>query len=92
MFYGTFNGCAGLTSIGDGLFGDLSGNAQQGMFANTFSGCSGLTGPSARTTSGQYLYKIWPDVTAEQAGDCYTGATGLSDYALIPGIWGGEAE
>ncbi len=87
MFYGTFSGCAGLTSIGDGLFGDLSGNAQQGMFANTFSGCSGLTGPSARTTSGQYLYKIWPDVTAEQAGDCYTGATGLSDYANIPYPW-----
>ena len=88
MFYGTFRGCSGLTTIGDKMFGNLSGTAQDGMFKETFVGCTSLTGPSARTTSGKYLYEIWPVATEGQVGDCYdAGATGLADYAAIPAPW-----
>ncbi len=87
MFSGTFADCRGLTSIGDGLFGDISGTAQNDMFGNTFYGCSALRGSSARTTTGKYLYEIWPNATTGQVSGCYNGASGLTDYAKMPSTW-----
>ena len=91
MFYNTFSSCSGLTSIPENLFGNISGTAQRGMFKETFYNCTSLTGPSARI-NGQYLYEIWPDATSSQVSNMYSGATGLSDYACIPTVWGGGGE
>ena len=86
MFSSTFSGCTGLESIPENLFGNISGGVQYYMFRSTFSGCTSLTGPSARI-NGQYLYEIWPAATVNQVGGCYSGATGLTDYADIPDAW-----
>jgi hypothetical protein len=45
-----------------------------------------LTGPSA-TSNGQYLYEIFSITDSFQSSGCYSGATGLSDYASIPAAW-----
>ena len=94
MFRNTFYNCTGLESIGNGLFDNITGAKTSAMFWGTFNNCSGLTGPSA-TSNGQFIYEKWSDATAEpninigQVNDCYTGATGLSDWADIPKCWGG---
>ncbi|MBD5400845.1 hypothetical protein HDR61_03835, partial [bacterium] len=66
--------------------GDISGTAQYGMFASMFYGCTSLTGASAKI-NGKYLYEIWPDATTNRVGSCYSGDTGLDDYADIPAEW-----
>lgn len=88
MFGDTFSGCTGLTSIPEKLFGDISGPAVPDMFAYMFDGCTGLTGPSAKI-GGKYLYEIWPDATAEQVGNMYSGCNNLDDYCKMPNAWGG---
>ncbi|GBR77416.1 bacterial Ig-like domain group 3 [Candidatus Termititenax dinenymphae] len=81
MFDYTFSD-SGLTSIPDGLFFGINGNAYK-IFYRTFLGCSNLTGNSAKTSDGRYLYEAYPN----NGDDCYSGATGLSDYASIPVVW-----
>jgi len=89
-FQATFKTCPGLTGIGDGLFDGITGAATTllaNMFNSTFNGCTGLTGLSA-TSDGQFLYDKWPNaLTGLSTNSCYTGATGLSDYASVPTQW-----
>lgn len=86
QFFATFDGCSGLTRIPENLFGDINGDMAQDTFSTMFRGCSGVSGQSAKI-NGKYLYEIWPDAGYNEAGGCYYGATGLSDYANIPSIW-----
>ncbi|MBD5400529.1 hypothetical protein HDR61_02170 [bacterium] len=86
MFSGTFQQTA-MTSIPENLFGkNISGELLNDMFTQTFKDAYYLTGPSARI-DGKYLYEIWPNATADQAGECYNSATKLSDYDTIPDVW-----
>ena len=86
MFAGTFSGCSGLTSIPENLFGNISGTAQDNMFATMFDSCTSLTGPSARI-NGKYLYEIWPALGFNYVKGPYYGCTGLSDYSTMPAVW-----
>ena len=88
MFWITFRGDVGLTSIPPDLFAGISGDLPTGSdaFANMFWGCSGLTGPSGRI-DGRYLYEIWPDANNGQLGLMSAGAINSSDYAEIPAAW-----
>ena len=88
MFNKTFYNCNQLTGIDSGVFGELSGDAQAGMFEEMFNRATALRGPSAKIGS-KYLYEIWPDATSAQVGKMYSGANGLSDYNCIPSAWGG---
>jgi hypothetical protein len=96
MFYSTFYGCSGLNgyispdpnnpSVTIDLFGNISDGTANNMFYGTFYGCSNLQGPSAKS-NGQYLYNKFSTTNGNYIGRCYTGATGLSDYASIPAAW-----
>lgn len=87
MFYRCPN-LAGEIPVG--FFTDLPGTTLASMtFDHAFAGCSKLTGPSARNSSGEYLYKQFPSATTAQVENMYDGATGLSDYDEIPATWGG---
>ena len=43
MFYGTFSGCTGLTSMPEGLFSTITTPASS-MFSQTFEGCTNMSG------------------------------------------------
>ena len=81
-----FAECTNLTSIPQGLFDGMTVAAKTGYdaFAGTFYGCTALTGPSAQMSDGTYLYNI-ENFDENIGADMYTGCTGLSDYATMPG-------
>ena len=89
MFRSTFSGCSNLTGpIPSGLFGAISGAPASYMFSYTFNNCSNLTGESALMPDGiTHLYKQFPTASGTQCDNCYSGATGLDDYATMPDAW-----
>ncbi len=91
-----FWGCTGLESIGMGLLDSFTITEETNApfaFGEMFSGCSGLTGPSVQNANGQYLYQIYDPTDPNFTFNfIYQGCTGLSDYADIPGNFGGPAQ
>ena len=89
MFAVTFYNCGNLTgSIPSGLFGNISGTPAGYMFYSTFFNCSKLTGESALMPDGTtHLYDQFPTASGTDCDNCYSGATGLNDYATMPAAW-----
>ncbi len=86
MFNQTFANCSKLSSLGENIFGNLSGTAQSNMFYRMFYGDKKLTGYAAKI-NGQYLHEIWPNATTAQVGGMYGSCNKLSDYRSIPSTW-----
>lgn len=86
MFNQTFANCSKLSGIGEGVFGNLSGTAQNNMFYRTFYGDRKLTGYTPKI-NGQYLYEVWPDATSAQVGGMFGNCNKLSDYRSFPSVW-----
>jgi len=70
-----FYGCTNLVSYPTGTT-----SLVLSTFVNTFRDCTSLTGYAAR------LWNTYPTATAT---DCFTNATGMTNYLLIPSSWGG---
>lgn len=90
-----FINCTSLTSIPTSLF-DAAKKAR--YFNYTFAGCTSLTGESPFTTSASGKIHLYERKTVANADgynssitgtNCFSGCSGLSDYALIPSAWGG---
>lgn len=79
MFYG----CSGLVGIEGFQMPDSGLTNCAGMF----NGCIGITGGnSPRTRLGLDLWLIDP---APDGNTCFSGCSGLENYASIPATWGG---
>lgn len=82
MFSDTFRDCSSLTgSIPAGLFGNISGQAADGIFGKTFENCSGLTGIVPAGLFGTYTGDPGSYMFAGTFKGC-SGLTGVAD-----GIW-----
>ena len=86
----TFSNCSALTAIPIGLFDN---NKKAIIFTQTFSDCASLRGESPYTmVDGRktHLYerRFHPELfTTPSAYGCFSGCTGLTDYAQIPPDW-----
>ena len=76
-FGNSFNNCSALTSIPSGLFNDC--NSVIG-FDNCFMNCGSLTGPAP---------ELWLRHPTPTGSNCFYHDSGLSNFASIPGSWGG---
>lgn len=89
MFMGTFYSDIGIDGdIPVGFFGNLTSAPASGMFVETFMNCNRLSGPSARTSNGDFLYDIYGR-DSDYGLDMYKDAVNLDDYEFIPKKWGG---
>lgn len=84
-FTDCFNGCTGLTAIPSNLFDSQPDVAtiSQYSFARTFKGCTSLDG------NAPTIWSKYSPANVSNKTECFTGSTGLDNYASIPAAWGG---
>lgn len=91
-FNSTFSGCTALETVPVSVFDDARAVTN---FGKTFSGCTSLKGESPYTLIGGvkvHLYERTGNAAftaVKTTAGCFTGCSGLSDYATITGTYPG---